>query len=345
VRAAAEVDMPGLVAGGRNERNERNETSPHSAITVRIARIILVGLAACGGSHSSGFDPTDPGQIDAGLSTDGASPQTGPAVVADDASGPAPSSGAIFVGSDGSTDDANADDGCSEAAKLVYVTGPGSQLWSFYPPTLKFTLIGTMSCLDSPTHMTVDRKGSAWVVSGGGLYKASTADASCAAVPTWTPQANFPDFALTFLGTTNATDNTLYMLASSSVGAGGVLGTFDTIAGSVTTVGQVQVPSALGDMTTRADGKLYYLMDQSPPTLYELDPGSAAIIQSSAINATGGGDQALAFWGGSFYAFEDNVIYQYDTTAQTTTSRGTAPLSVTGAGQSTCVPTVPPPAK
>lgn len=314
-------------------------------ITVRIAGITLVGLLACGGAHSSGFDPTDLGQMDAGLSTDGPSPSTAPVAVADDASGPVPSSGAIFVGSDASADDANADDGCPEAAKLVYVTGPGSQLWSFYPPTLKFTLIGTMSCLASPTHMTVDRKGSAWVVSNGGLYKASTADASCAAVPTWTLQGNFPDFALTFLGTTNATDNTLYMLAASSVGTGGILGTFDIVAGSVTTIGQVQVPSARGDMTTRADGKLYYLMDQNPPTLFELAPASAAVIQSSAIQATGGGDQALAFWGGSFYAFEDNVIYQYDPTKQTTTSLGNAPLSITGAGQSTCVPTVPPPAK
>jgi len=59
----------------------------------------------------------------------------------------------------------------------------------------------------------------------------------------------------------------------------------------------------------------------------------------------GGGDQALAFYGGSFYAFEDNVVYQFDPSTQKTTMLGKAPLQVTGAGQSTCVPTVPPTSK
>ncbi len=324
--------MPGLLASERDERNAR-----WTIVTLGSA-LMLASVAACGGSPSQGFDPSDPVAADAGPSIGSAAPEAG-TPAADP--GSTPPTGA-FVSPDASMDDAGADDGCSEAAKLVYVTGPGSQLWSFYPPTLKFTLIGTMTCLDSPTHMTVDRQGSAWVVSNGNVYKASTADASCAMVPTWTPQSSFPDFALTFLGTTNATDNTLYMLGSSSVGTGGSLGTFDVLSGTVTTVGQVQVQSPRGDMTTQGDGKLYFLMDANPLTLYELDPSSGAILQSNPINASGGGDQALAFWGGSFYAFENNVIYQYDVKAKTTTSRGNAPLSVTGAGQSTCVPTVPP---
>ncbi len=304
--------------------------------------LAFAGAVACGGSRSPGFDSLDPGADAAGPSNDSGAQPTVPPIGGGDAAGP--SSNSVFTSTDAAgSEDASADDGCPEAAKLVYVTGPGSQLWSFYPPTLKFTLIGTMSCLDSPTHMTVDRQGSAWVVSAGNLYKASTADASCAAVPTWTPQNAFSDFALTFLGTTNVTDNTLYMLGSNGgAQTGGPLGTFDVLSGAVTVVGQVQVPSALGDMTTNGDGTLYYLMDANPTTLYELDPSSGAILKSSAIGAPGGGDQALAFWGGSFYAFEDNVIYQYDVKAATTTSLGNAPLSVTGAGQSTCVPTVPP---
>lgn len=328
--------MPGPPASARDRQDARRTIA-----TIGKA-LALVSVAACGGSRSQGFDPSNPVAAEAGPSIGSAAPDGGTA--AGDDAGPTPQTGA-FVSPDASTGDAGADDGCSEAAKLVYVTGPGSQLWSFYPPTLKFTLIGTMTCLDSPTHMTVDRKGSAWVVSGGNVYKASTADASCAMVPTWTPQPDFPDFALTFLGTTNATDDTLYMLGSGSLALGGPLGTFDVVSGAVTTVGQVPVQSPRGDMTTQGDGKLYYLMDASPLTLYELAPSSGAILQSSPINASGGGDQALAFWGGSFYAFENNVIYQYDVKAKTTTSRGNAPLSVTGAGQSTCVPKVPPLAK
>jgi hypothetical protein len=217
------------------------------------------------------------------------------------------------------------------------VTGEGSELWSFYPPTLKFTDIGPLTCLDFPTHMTVDRQGSAWVVSDGMIYKASTKDASCAAVPSWTPSAVFDDFALTFIGVTNTVDNELYIMGSSD------LGRFDVASGAVTTVGPSPVQDALGDMTSNGDGTLYFLWDTEMLTLYNVNPTNADVISASPIGTTGGGDQALAFWGGSFYAFENGVIYQYDPKKKTTTSLGMAPLSVTGAGQSTCVPKVPPP--
>lgn len=69
------------------------------------------------------------------------------------------------------------------------------------------------------------------------------------------------------------------------------------------------------------------------------------MINSSTPSATCGGDQALAFWGGSFYAFESNVLCQFDPSTGKTKTLGNAPLLVTGAGQSTCVPTVPPAAQ
>src|SRR4051812_27983568 len=36
--------------------------------------------------------------------------------------------------------------GCSEAAKLVYVLSQERSLYSFFPPTLAFTKIGTLAC-------------------------------------------------------------------------------------------------------------------------------------------------------------------------------------------------------
>jgi hypothetical protein len=192
--------------------------------------------------------------------------------------------------------------------------------------------------------MTVDRQGSAWVVSNGLLFKASTSDASCAAVPTWASQTAFPDFALTFAGTTTAVDHTLYILGDSLLG-GGTLGTFDTASGAVNVVGPVQVPTGRGDMTSSGDGTLSFLMQSSMLTLYKLNPKNGAVIQSYALAASGGGSQALAFWGGSFYAFENGAINRYDPKTNATVALGNAPLQITGAGQSTCVPTTPPPAK
>jgi len=304
--------------------------------------VFALALAACSGSAPTGF-----GTGGTGSSTGTGGTGTGSLGATD--GGPTGS----LAGSDGGATTPSSGD-CPASAKLVYVTGPGSQLYSFLPPST-FKLVGTLGCLGSalsPTHMTVDRTGSAWVVASDGvspaqLFKASTTDATCAAVPTWTAHAaNFSDFALTFLGTTSATDNTLYMLGTSQGGLGSpVLGSFDVPTGAVTVLGSPGVPSAQGDMTTNGDGHLYFLMDDVSLALYELNPSNGAVMKTLTPNASGGGDQALAFYGGYFYAFEDNTIYQFDPNSQATTPLGQAPIQVTGAGESTCVPLVPPTSK
>jgi hypothetical protein len=241
----------------------------------------------------------------------------------------------------GSADGANTGD-CPESATLVYVTGQGSLLYSFYPPDQTFTKIGKFDCLSDPTHMTVDRQGAAWVVAGGNIYKASTADATCTKVSTWKSDISFFDFSLTFIGVSNTIDNTLYMMNGSAN-----LSSFDIASGTRTPINSVSIPSmmSLGDMTSNGDGTLYFLNDVSKPKLYQVSPKDGSISSTFDIAATGGGTQALAFWGGRFYAFEDSDIYEYDPTMKTTKDIGTAPLMVTGAGQSTCVPKTPPPPK
>jgi hypothetical protein len=318
---------------GQAVHRGRYGTLAVAALRGALVPAVLV-LAACSGSHNVGFASADGG-------TAGSPPRDGSS-----GGGGGDSTTTSLGGGDGGVggkSDAAAD--CPASAKLVYITGIGNKLYSFYPPTFTFTLIGTMTCLDSPTHMTVDRTGTAWVVSDGKIYNASTADASCSAVSTWTPHpGNYADFALTFLGLTTP-DTTLYLLGSSYSSGAAELGTFDTSTGTVTTIASPSVSSPQGDMTTNEDGTLYFLMDENTIELYELNPSTGAVMKSMKPSAAGGGDQALAYWGGSFYAFENNVAYQYDPTKNTTTKLGNAPIQVTGAGQSTCVPTVPPPSK
>ncbi|HWW54445.1 MAG TPA: hypothetical protein VNY84_11785, partial [Acidimicrobiales bacterium] len=151
----------------------------------------------------------------------------------------------------------------------------------------------------------------------------------------------FLDFALTFIGTTNQVDNSLYLMSDGLPNS--TLGLFNVATGSVSNIGAGPLPATHGDMTSNGDGSLYFLMDQSTPTLFDLDPTNGAVKSSANLATSGGGTQALAFWGGSFYAFENNVINRYDPKMATTTMLGMAPLDVTGAGQSTCVPKVPPP--
>jgi len=232
---------------------------------------------------------------------------------------------------------------CPPSAKLIYVTGVesesapiGNDLYSFDPTTGSFKLIGAMSCLEGPTHMTVDRQGTAWVVANGELYKASTENASCARVTSFTPDPDrFPDFALSFV----ATDTSLYLLGTS-----GELGEFNTtVGGPVLDVGTISIPAS-GDMTTGGDGTLYYLEQAATQTLNELNPANASIIHSWTTGKNSMNTQALAYYGGLFYDFIGNAVFTYDTSTSTTKSIGTAPIYVTGAGQSTCVPSesVPP---
>ena len=150
----------------------------------------LLVLAACSGSHVSGFG-----------SGDGSTPGTLPGQDGSTVVGGNDGSTTILSGGDGAVGSADGSADCPASAKLVYITGIGSELYSFYPPTFTFTKIGKLSCLGpqlSPTHMTVDRQGTAWVVASNGiaaagLYNASTADASCSKVSTWTAQPkNFP---------------------------------------------------------------------------------------------------------------------------------------------------------
>lgn len=94
-------------------------------------------------------------------------------------------------------------------------------------------------------------------------------------------------------------------------------------------------------MTTNGDGTLYFLSAGGMPTLYDTDPTNASVLSMSTIMAPGGGNPALAFWGGSFYVFANNMVTQYDPKAKTSKSLGMAPLQVIAAGQSTCVPTTP----
>ena len=48
---------------------------------------------------------------------------------------------------------------CPPEATLIYVTGEGGALYSFWPPSFTFTFIGNLTCTTAPTHMTVDRHG------------------------------------------------------------------------------------------------------------------------------------------------------------------------------------------
>ena len=221
------------------------------------------------------------------------------------------------------------------------MTGDSAELYSFWPPTLTFTDIGNLgTCTNSPTHMTVDRSGTAWVVGNGNLYKASTtAPITCSQVSNWTKQSGFSDFAVSIAQQSNG-DTTLYLLSSDGNNS---LGQFDVVSGAFTNNGTLMVQGQDGDMTSTGDGTIWYLVDASPHPFYQFNPTMGNVLTTDSVNAPEAkdGNSALAYFGKLFYFFEDKDVYSYDQSSNTVTKLSvTAPLSVTGAGQSTCVPSV-----
>jgi len=306
----------------------------HRTVATIVCLPALALLAGCGGGSSSGFGFPDSGTP---LTATDSGKTPGPLrLTGSDASAPP------LTANDASTSgsaDANGD--CPPSARLIYVTGSSNQLFSYNPETADFTLIGTFDCLENPTHMTVDRTGTAWVVANSLLFTASTSNAHCTQVASWKSDGfTFSDFALSFVGTTGI-DTTLYVLDDDAN-----LASFDTATGVRTMITQLSTLSdTQGDMTSNGDGHLYFIHDVPDQTLYELTPTTGAIVSSWVTTETGGGSEALAFYGGLFYDFLDSDVYTFDPMTHVASSIGTAPLEVTGAGQSTCVPkSAPPPA-
>jgi len=291
-----------------------------------------------------------PWSVDASTahSVDGAATSTADAAIASPVDGSADSAGdgAPSPRTDGSTArDADSDaapSDCPPSARFIYVTGESNQLFSYRPETGDFKLVGAFDCLSGPTHMTVDRKGTAWVVASSLLYRASTEDAHCSRVESWTPGVNdFADFSLSFVTTTACADPHLYVLDDSAR-----LASFDPATGVRTIIRTLAgFADGVGDMTSDGDGHLYFVHDVTAQRLFEIRPSSGEVVDSWRTTETGGVDEALAFYGGLFYDFLDSNVYTFDPTTGAARSIGTAPLSVTGAGQSTCVPkSAPPPA-
>src|SRR5262245_30783611 len=76
------------------------------------------------------------------------------------------------------------EDGCSDAAKLVYVVDENNTLSKFDPSTKTFMNIGTLNCpaqfLATPFSMGVDRNAVAWVLySSGELFRVDTSNLMC----------------------------------------------------------------------------------------------------------------------------------------------------------------------
>jgi len=258
-------------------------------------------------------------------------------------------SGAGFEG--GGNAGGASSDGCSEAAKLVYVIGEGNTLYSFQPQELAIEEIGIVSCPQNgagatPFSMAVDRSGTAWVLfNDGHIYHVDVTTAACTTTPYQPGQQGLTTFGMGFVADEpGSTKETLYV--ADYFGEG--IAKIDTATYTLSPIIPFNALFSAAELTGTGDARLFGFFQQSPIVIAEVDKSTGHILsQAPQPSVNIGSGWAFAFWGGDFWLFTSPTglsqvdRYQPSTGTTSTVLTGIGD-NIVGAGVSTCAPTAPP---
>jgi hypothetical protein len=249
---------------------------------------------------------------------------------------------------------------CPDAgATLVYVVTETNTLYSFYPPSGVFTMVGQLACPAmggaTPFSMAVDKKGTAFVVfSDGELFQVSTKTAACIPTPYAPNQLGIQKFGMGFVGNSTGTGDTLYVAPNAT--AVGELATIDTTSFTLSIIGAFG-PQTLNaaELSGTGDGRLFAFYSTNDPNtgaltsaVAQIDPTNAMVLANNDMsNLPQGSGWAFAFWGGSFYLFTapngvgpggGSQVTQFNPADLSQTTVATMGDIIVGAGVSTCAP-------
>lgn len=266
----------------------------------------------------------------------------------------------------GATDGGNGEGGssgdctCAPKLDLIYVLTESKELWTFDPRTDAFAPVGPVPCESqigfsaTTFSMGLGRDGRAWIQYGGGdLYTVDVSDPATCVDPGYMPgQHGITTFGMGFVsnGPTDPCDQ-LYG-HSSGLGSSGMLATLDTDTLQFSTI--KSTGESLVELSGTGDGRLFAFADQSLagskiPLLLELDRQTGDELERVELPDVPSTPMfAFAFWGGDFYFFTGDstgsAVSKMDWDEsdgpgrQVTTVVPNAPITIVGAGTSTCVP-------
>jgi hypothetical protein len=266
----------------------------------------------------------------------------------------------------------DAGDGCSDAARLVYVLSDANELYSFRPDMRMFTRIGTLTCNTTmqPNSMAIDRNAVAWVNyvdssggfgdSAGAIYRVSTTDAHCTSDAPINLTSGWFRLGMGFSSdATSGSAETLFVAATADPLGGGSdgLGRIDPASLNVVPIGSFS-GSLMGqsaELTGTGDGRLYGFFTTTPVQIAQIDKTSGATSMARSLSQVETpAAWAFSFWGGDFYLYTapDPTLNPGRTTNVTRyrPSDGSVDASymtnigftIVGAGVSTCAPILPP---
>jgi hypothetical protein len=268
--------------------------------------------------------------------------------------------GTTDAGNTGGGDGGNNGDGCSDAAKLVYVVDQNKKLSQFNPMTKSFTDLGTLTCPAAggatPFSMGIDRDALAWVLySNGELFRVETKNNLACTKASWIPNTQGHQvFGMGF--STDAAGGTTDSLFIAG-GAGPGIGSTSTLARL--DIGTFQ-PNNRGtltgwpELTGTGNAELWGFFPQSGTTgarIAKLDKTTGAALQTFPETSLNDPLQplawAFAFHGGSFWVFlkksSDSQTQVYQFNASDGAMVGVTPSggrTIVGAGVSTCAPVI-----
>ena len=244
-------------------------------------------------------------------------------------------------------------DGCTAAARLIYVLSDSNKMYSFDPPTKMFTLIGTLNCNTSslPNSMAIDRSATAWVnyvdtfESSGVIYKVSTKDASCAASPTVNLPSGWYRLGMGFSsdGVDSPTE-TLYVTGVSGTGLGRISASNALV--PIANFSPATFANVGAELTGSGAGKLFGYFQTSTVQVGQIDKSTAAVTNPATITGLAMPSAwAFSIWGGSFYLYAagasgNSTVTQYNpvTGAIDNAYITNVGFRIVGAGVSTCAP-------
>jgi hypothetical protein len=229
---------------------------------------------------------------------------------------------------------------CSQETKQIYVVATDKVLYRFYPETLTFVRIGTVTC---PTtagtfSMAIDRRGTAWIeYTDGRLFAVNTQTATCKPTAFVAGQTGFTTFGMGYAKNgDSANGETLYV-------AGAGLASLDTKTFELKLLGSL----TFGRTELTGMDTWLFAFSVGSGVVAKLNKANGAtetVYRTSATDA----EAAFAFaqWGGDFWLFTGSTTslvtrYSPITDVSTVVVPDTGMLIV-GAGSSTCAPTKSP---
>lgn len=246
-------------------------------------------------------------------------------------------------------------DGCTDAARLVYVVSDTFDLYSFKPDQLVFTKIGQLDCAAggaTPNSMAVDRAGIAWVnYSDGSLFQVDTRDASCKPTAFQKNQKGFARFGMAFASNSaGSQEETLYVVGLDGAGAGRGFGKIDTKTLELVALGDFTgtLAGRGAELTGTGEAKLFGFFTTQPATLAQIDKAKGATSEDKALAGVSTGNAwAFSFWGGDFWFYTSTTDTPSKVTrlrtsdnSLTVVKQDVGGFQIVGAGVSTCAPTV-----